>query len=146
MLNSDYKDISQLFTEKAVKYLVIGAYAMSIYGYPRSTGDMDLWVEPSLENSLRVYEALKYFGAPMESLTPNTFIDPDLVFQIGVVPCRLDMLTAIDGVAFEEAYAQRNEVLLDGLTVPFISRQHLLKNKKSTGRAKDLGDVAFLES
>ena len=145
MLNKDYKDILQSFIKNDVKFLVVGAYAMGAYGYPRATGDIDIWVETSEENSAHILEALNEFGAPTDGVDTDTFSEKGIVFQIGVPPRRIDILTEIDGVEFEEAYSQKEDIDLDGLQVSFISMIDLIKNKEATGRDKDRLDVKNLK-
>lgn len=124
---------------------MVGAYAMGAHGYPRATGDLDLWVEASPENAEHVYRAISDFGAPMGELTQHTFTEKGIVFQIGVAPRRIDLLTHIDGVEFHEAYQAREEIELGGLTIPFLSKDNIIQNKKSTGRNKDKLDVEYLQ-
>ena len=145
MLNEDYKEMLQLLNENKVIYLVVGAYAMAVLGYVRATGDIDFFVEPSAENSRRLYAALKSFGAPLNEINENTFCDTDIIYQIGVAPRRVDIMTGIDGVQFGQAYSARNEVLLDSIPVPFLSKEFLIQNKKATGREKDAVDLKILE-
>lgn len=144
MFNEDYKEMLSLLLAHKVKFLVIGAYALGVYGYPRATGDIDIWVECSAENSWRIYDSLKVFGAPLIALTPQTFMEPGIVFQIGVAPRRIDILTRIDGVEFAAAYEDREEFALEELMIPFLSKEHLIQNKESTGREKDKLDARQL--
>lgn len=144
MLNEDYRDILQHLLARRAKFLLVGAYAMGAHGYPRATGDLDLWVEPSPENSMLVYEALSDFGAPKHELTPQTFSEPGIVFQIGVAPRRIDILTRIEGVSFQEAYANREEIDVEGIAVPLLSKPDLIRNKEATGRDKDRLDAENL--
>lgn len=146
MLNEDYKEMLQSLLNNKAKFLVVGAYAMGAYGYPRATGDFDIWIEASVENSKRVYTALEQFGAPLTEITETTFCQKDIIFQIGVAPRRVDIITYIDGINFAEAYTAREEIELDGLNVPFISKADLIKNKKATGREKDRLDATTLEN
>ncbi len=125
-------------------YLVVGAYALAAHGFPRATGDIDLWIRPTKENAVRVWEALAAFGAPTSRITVEDFSTPDIVCQIGIAPRRIGILTSISGVAFEQAWADRISVELDGLTIPVIGRAHLLVNKRASGRPKDLVDVETL--
>lgn len=127
------------------EYLLVGAFAVAKYIEPRSTGDIDLWVRPGLENARRVWNALAEFGAPIKDLTPEDLAKPGLVYQIGVAPVRIDILTAIDGITFEEAWDEREFLNFEGVRVPVISRRHLVANKRAAGRPKDLADVALLE-
>lgn len=93
MLNEDYKEMLQTLLNNRVKFLIVGAYAMGAQGYPRATGDLDIWVEPSAENSINVYNSLAEFRAPLEQINEETFIEKGVIFQIGIVPRRIDMLT-----------------------------------------------------
>lgn len=144
MLNEDYKEILQIFIDNKIEFLVVGAYALGVYGWPRATGDIDLWVMASPQNSQKVYNALAQFGAPMEQINEKTFCEQGIVFQIGVAPRRIDIITKIDGVDFQQAWAARQEFIIDSLKVPFISKQDLIKNKESTGREKDMLDAKQL--
>lgn len=146
MLNKDYKDILRSLSKNKVKFLVVGAYAMGAHGYPRATGDIDLWVEVSQENSVKIFAALTAFGAPHDYITERTFCREGIVFQIGVPPRRIDILTSIDGVDFAEAYSRREEVKIGGICVPFISKTDLIKNKEASGREKDKLDSKYLKS
>lgn len=144
MLNEDYKDMLRILSEKGVRYLVVGAYAMSAHGYPRATGDIDIWVDCSPENSRRVYDAMKAFGAPLRGISPVTFSQEDIVFQIGVAPRRIDIITHVDGLTFEEAFKEREELRLEGVIIPFASKENLIRNKLATGREKDRLDAMVL--
>lgn len=146
MLNPDYRDILSAFASERVEYLLVGAYAMAVHGLPRATGDIDLWVRRSTENSRRIIGALRTFGAPTESLVAADFVKPDLVYQIGVVPRRVDILTSISGVEFDEAWTDRLSVKIENLFIPVISRRHLIQNKRSVGRPKDDLDADWLET
>ncbi len=145
MLNEDYKEMLQSLSFHKVRFFVVGAYAMGAYGYPRATGDFDLWVETSPENAKQVYQALSDFGAPMGEIHEKTFAEKGVVFQIGVAPRRIDLLTQIDGVEFGEAYQSREEIEFGDLTIPFLSKSHIIQNKKSTGWDKDKLDVEYLQ-
>ena len=144
MLNEDYKDILRSLLRNRARFLVVGAYAMGVHGYPRATGDFDIWVEASLKNSQRIYRALSEFGAPLSKLTKRTFAGKSIVFQIGVPPRRIDVITHIDGVTFDVAYRRRMQVTIEGLTIPFLSKRDLIRNKEATGREKDRLDVKSL--
>ena len=145
MLNSDYRDMLQVLLDNGVKFLLVGAYAMGAHGYPRATGDIDIWVEPSEDNSRRVYRSLAAFGAPLHQIDENTFVKPSIVFQIGIAPRRIDIITTISGIEFERAYQQRLTIEVDGLPVPILSYDDLVKNKRATGRDKDRLDADRLE-
>jgi hypothetical protein len=129
-----------------VEFLLVGAHALAVYGRPRATGDLDLWVRPTRENAPRVMQALKAFGAPSFDLTVEDLSTPENVFQIGVAPCRIDLLTTISGVDFETAWNHRTTLEIDGLSIPCIGRADLVANKRAVGRPRDLADVAELEA
>jgi predicted nucleotidyltransferase len=145
VLNSDYKDMLQVLLDNGVKFLLVGAYAMGAHGYPRATGDIDIWVEPSVENSGRVYRSMAAFGAPLHEIDETTFAKPAVVFQIGIAPRRIDIITGISGVEFDEAYQQRQVVEIEGMPVPILSLKDLVRNKRATGRDKDRLDADRLE-
>jgi hypothetical protein len=145
VLNEDYKDMLRALSDHDVRFLLVGAYAMAAYGYPRATGDIDIWVEPTAENATRVYRALAAFGTPVRQLDEATFAQKGIVFQIGVEPRRVDIITAVSGVEFERAYPERQTVELEGLAIPVVSFNDLVKNKRATGRDKDQVDLKRLE-
>jgi hypothetical protein len=128
------------------EFLVVGAHALAAHGRPRATGDPDIWVRPTRENAERVWKALARFGAPIRSLRVEDLSCPDIVFQIGLPPFRIDILTAIDGVTFEQAWPRRITIELGGQAVPVLGREDLVANKRAAGRPKDLADLAWLES
>jgi hypothetical protein len=144
MLNEDYREMLQILLGNEVRFLVVGAYALGAHGYPRATGDFDIWVEPSPDNSKRIYTSLAEFGAPLSDISESTFSEEGLIFQIGVAPRRIDIITSIDGVEFTDAYQHRENIDLEDLTIPFLSKDDLIKNKRATGRAKDALDVDYL--
>jgi hypothetical protein len=146
LVNPDYRDMLSALSAEGAEYLIVGAYALAVHGVPRATGDIDLWVRPTPDNAYRVLAALRRFGAPLSELGESDFAVPGTVFQIGVAPRRIDILTSIDGVEFAEAWAARRSVDVEGLSVPVLSREHLIRNKKATGRLQDSADVARLES
>jgi hypothetical protein len=145
MLIPDYRDILAELSAAEADYLLVGAFALAVHEMPRATGDIDLWVRPDPSNAPRVWAALARFGAPIHHLSEEELAKPGFFYQIGVAPKRIDLLTSIDGVTFEEAWQERVYHDFEGITVPVISRRHLLINKKATGRPKDLADVAWLE-
>jgi len=145
VLNSDYKDMLQVLLDNDVKFLLVGAYAMGAHGYPRATGDIDIWVEPSAGNSARVYHSMEAFGAPVHEIDETTFAKPGVVFQIGIAPRRIDIITAITGVGFNDAYQQRQIIEMEGLSIPMLSLGDLIRNKRATGRDKDRLDADQLE-
>ena len=145
MLNNDYKDILLALSNRKAKFLLVGAYAMAVHGYPRSTMDIDLWIMPDPENALLVLQALEDFGAPVEGLSQNDLQKEGIIFQIGVAPRRIDILTSVDGLNFKEAFANSQTIEIDGIPVQVLSTIDLIKNKRSTGRTKDLADAESLE-
>ena len=146
MLNPDYKDMLRCLQRRNAKFLVVGAYAIAAHGFPRSTMDIDFWVKPELENAQAVYEAIRDFGAPLMDLTSESLSYPSVVFQIGVAPIRIDILTAISGdIDFDDAYQTALQLELDGVKLRVPSIDVLIKNKESTGREKDLLDVKALK-
>src|SRR5690349_8578908 len=132
-----YKELLQLLNECEVWYLIVGGYAIMKYSEPRYTKDLDVWVENSVENSRRVFEALQKFGAPLESdkVTPATFAGSDTTYQIGIAPVRVDILTQITGVEFSAAWNDRVAGSIFGVPVHFISLDCLMANKRATGRS-----------
>jgi len=145
MLNEDYREILQILLKNKVKFLVVGAYAMAAHGYPRATGDFDIWVENSQENSKRTYTSLIEFGADIKDVSEKTFTEKDVIFQIGVAPRRIDLITHIDGVDFTSAFKSKQNILLENIKIPFLSKECLIKNKEATGRLKDKADVKLLK-
>lgn len=145
MLIPHYRDILAELSAAGADFMVVGAYALASYVEPRSTGDIDIWIRPDPSNAVRVWNALASFGAPISNISVDQIAKPGFGYQIGVAPVRIDILTEIDGVTFEEAWNERKLLNFEGVTVPVISRRHLLLNKKAAGRPKDLADVASLE-
>ena len=146
MLNPTFKDMLVALNDAEAEYLVVGAYAMAAHGCPRSTGDIDFWVRATPENAQRVWNALSSFGAPMFQISVDELSTPDVVFQIGVAPQRIDVMTSISGVEFEDAWPHRLIADLDGIRAGVIGRDQLLINKLASGRPKDTLDVEILRS
>ena len=144
-LHNDFADFLRLLNERNVRYLVVGGYAVAYHGYPRYTGDLDVFVEASPENAARLVEVYGEFGFNRSDLKPEIFMIPDNVVRIGHEPVRLEVLTSITGVAFADAYVRRIQVEMNGLVVPFIALVDLIKNKTSTGRGKDRVDAEALQ-
>ena len=147
-LNEDFIDVLRALIEARASFVVVGAHALAAHGVPRATGDLDVWVEPSPANASRVISALRSFGAPLDAhgVSAADFEGPDNVYQFGVPPRRIDILTSISGVEFREARASRLLVELEGMKVPVLGRDALLKNKRAAGRPKDILDADALES
>lgn len=135
-----FKELLQRLNDFEVRYLIVGGYAVMKYAEPRFTKDLDVWVERSAENSTRVFEALKKFGAPLDTdkITQETFTQQRLTYQIGIAPLRIDILTDITGVEFAEAWRERVGGSIFGVPVHFISLAQLIANKQATGRSSDL--------
>lgn len=146
-LNEDFLDMMRCLQAASVDFVVVGAHALAAHGIPRATGDIDILVRASSESAKRIVQALVAFGAPLEAhgISAADFATPGAVYQLGLPPRRIDLLTEITGVNFEEAWATRIETQLGGLRVPVLGREALLKNKRAAARDKDLVDVRALE-
>ncbi|MBW2406436.1 MAG: hypothetical protein JRF17_03635 [Deltaproteobacteria bacterium] len=144
MLNKDYKEMLQLLLEEQVDFILVGAYALGAHGYPRATGDIDIWVKADEINSINIYRALERFGAPLDQIAVNDFAQEGIVFQIGVTPRRIDIVTHLDGVSFDEADEDKIIVKVEGLKLPILSFDKLIKNKLSTGSERDELDLKLL--
>lgn len=145
MLNPDFKDMLSCLKEEKVEFLIVGAYALAAHGFPRATGDIDIWVRNSSGNAQKIMAALMKFGTQISSLSEKDFTFPDMVVQIGVEPCRIDLLTSISGVEFDSAWENKVSITIDALEIYVLSKADLLKNKLATGRDKDQGDIVWLE-
>lgn len=145
-MNRDFADMLAALSAAGAEFLIVGAYAMAAHGLPRATGDIDIWVRPTRENAERVMAALRIFGAPLFDLSIDDLLRLDTVFQLGVPPARIDILTGISGVTFDEAWRGRVDVPIDDHVVPVIGFSELLRNKEATGRAKDQADVVWLRT
>jgi len=143
-MNRDFVEMLAALCAAGVEFLVVGAYAMAAHGLPRATGDIDIWVRPTRPNAERVMRALQGFGAPLFGLTIEDLLRLDTVFQIGVAPSRIDILTGITGVSFEEAWTNCLAVTIDEQSVPVIGLADLMRNKAATGRPRDQADLIWL--
>lgn len=144
MLNPDFRDILSALNTEHAEYLLVGAYAVAAHGIPRATGDIDLWIHGTPQNAEAVWKALEKFGAALDQLSPGDLEKPDLVFQFGVAPQRIDLMTSIEGVDFDAAWTERVLFRIDELEVPTIGLRHLIINKKATGRPQDIADASRL--
>jgi hypothetical protein len=144
-MNRDFIDMLSALSDAGAEYLIVGAHAVAVHGHPRATGDLDIWVRPSPDNAERVWRALERFGAPLHNLTRADLSSDDLVFQIGVAPNRIDILTDIGQLRFDDAWRTRVTVEVQGMRVAVIGRDELIRAKRETGRPRDLADVAELE-
>lgn len=145
MLNSNFKDMLSALNAAGAEYLLIGAYAMAVHGCPRATGDIDIWVRPTPANAARVWQALRRFGAPLSRMRETDFHTPDNVYQIGLPPQRIDILTSVSGVDFDAAWAERLQIEVEDQTVTVIGLRQLYQNKLACGRDKDMLDAKILK-
>jgi predicted nucleotidyltransferase len=144
VLARDFKEFLKSLNSNRVEYLLIGGYAVGIYGHVRATNDLDIWVNVTPENAARIHHALHEFGFAETLLTSDLFLTPNNVVRMGVPPIRIEILTSISGVEFESCYAEREMIQIDDLVVPVISLARLRGNKAASGRAKDLADLENL--
>ena len=146
MVNRDFVELLQSFDAHDVQFLIVGAHALAAHGHVRATKDLDVFVRATPENAERAIRALASFGAPLDDLTADDLATEGTIFQIGVAPVRIDILTRIDGVSFDEAYRDRVETTFGGLPIAVLSREHLIRTKRASGRLQDLADLERLES
>jgi len=142
---SDFRELLELFRSHKVEYIIVGAHALAFHGAPRYTGDIDILVRPDVDNASRVMAALTEFGFGATGLTAADFQKPDQIIQLGFPPVRIDIITSISGVSWEEAHTGRAEGTYGPVKVCYIGRRELIKNKRATGRTKDLADAEALE-
>lgn len=145
-VSPDFKELLLAFNAHNVEYLIVGAHALAAHGHIRATKHLDLWVRPDEKNAQRVLHALSEFGAPLGELTAQDLSKKDTIFQIGLPPLRIDIITAIEGVEFADAWPDRVETVFGGEPAFVISRRHLITNKKTAARLQDLADVQQLEA
>jgi predicted nucleotidyltransferase len=145
MLNPDFRDMLSCLKDEGVEFIIVGAYALAAHGLTRATGDIDVWLRANPDNARKVLRALAKFGAPTSDLSEEDFTIPATVLQLGVEPHRIDLITGIDGVEFDEAAYNKVRVDVDGVEVFVLSKRDLLKNKLAAGRDKDLSDIAWLQ-
>lgn len=142
-VHKDFKELLELFNAHGVEYLVVGGYALAAHGAPRTTGDIDLWINPTLDNARRILRALSQFGAVLD-LGVEDFVKPDHVVQLGVPPVRVDVITAIDGVVWDEAWPNRLAGEYGSVSTNYLGLREFIINKRTTGRLKDLADLEAL--
>jgi len=142
----DFKEFLRLLNSKQIEYLVIGGYAVGFHGYPRATGDLDVWISANEKNALKMVEALRQFGFDLPDLNKEVFLKEKKVIRMGVPPMRLEILTSIDGVRFDECFSNRVIADFDDFKVNFISKKDLLTNKRASGRPQDMVDFDKLNS
>jgi len=146
MLNQDYKEMLSLLLDNKVEFILVGAYALAAHGFPRATADIDIFVKPSSANASILYKTLEKFGTPLESISKDDFAHPEIVLQIGVPPRRIDIITKIDGLTYDEASKGKEVIEIESLSIPVISKQNLIINKLATGREKDKIDAKNLKN
>ena len=145
MLNQDFREFVQSLNDKQVRYLVVGGYAVALHGYPRYTKDIDIWIELAPANASRIVRALEQFGFGSLGLEAKDFLEADTIIQLGYPPRRIDLLTTLSGVDFDQCFAAKVVVEMDGIPVNFIDLENLKKNKRATGRAQDIADIENLD-
>lgn len=145
LFNSDYRDMIECLQREGVEFMLVGGYAVALHGWPRTTFDIDFWIMANPQNAAAVMRALKAFGAPLMDLTEEDFHRPGMVFQIGTEPQRIDILSAVSGVVYEDAASRALKMEVDGLTLKVISLDDLIANKRASGRPKDIVDALTLE-
>lgn len=143
-MNSDFKDLLNIFNAHNVRYLIVGGYAVMKYSEPRYTKDLDIWIDATPKNARAVFQSLRDFGAPLANITAADFARKGSVYQMGRPPARVDVLTSIEGVSFAAAWKRRVESDLGGASAHVISREDLIVNKRAVGRPQDLLDVRQL--
>ncbi len=146
-MNQDFLDVLGALVDCGVDFVVVGAHALAVHGIPRATGDIDILVRPSMDNARRVFVALQGFGAPLKAhgVTLGDFSSPGYVYQIGLPPRRIDFLTEVSGLSFEDVWETKVEMVVGDIEVFFIGREAMIKNKRASGRTKDLADIEALE-
>lgn len=142
----DFREFVQLLEKNEVAYIIVGGYAVGYHGYPRFTGDLDIWLKVSADNAAKIVAAINQFGMGSLGLTEADFLIHDNIIQIGFPPLRIDLLSDIDGVSFDECYINKVRANHDGFVYNIISYDDLIKNKKASNRGKDIGDIENLES
>jgi hypothetical protein len=145
-MNRDFSELLLAFNANKVEYLIVGAHALAAYGHVRATKDLDVWIRADTENAQRVLKAVSEFGAPVGDLTLADLTRAGTIFQIGVPPLRIDVITEIDGVDFNDAWPDRLQTTFGEVLAYVISRHHLIANKKAAARLQDLADVQHLEA
>lgn len=143
--NPDFRDLFSALCDADAEFIVVGAHAVMFYTVPRFTKDLDVWVRPTRENAERVLGALVAFGAPLADLSVDDLCAPDTIFQIGIAPNRIDIVTHIDGVTFDRAWDRAVLTTYGGVPIRILGEEDLIANKRATGRPQDLLDLEWLE-
>ena len=144
-IQPDFRELLALFNEQNVEYLIVGGYALAFHGTPRYTGDLDILVRPDPPNAQRILKVLALFGFGLLGLAAADFENPERVIQLGEPPVRIDLITSITGVSWEEAFSSRVPGSYDDIPVNFLGRESFIRNKRAIGRAKDLADIEALD-
>lgn len=146
-MNDDFRDLLESLLGTGARFLVVGAHAMAVHGVPRATGDLDVWIRPDPSNAERVWNALLSFGVPTGALgiSQADLAAPGMVVQIGLPPRRIDLMTKLSGLAFDDAWENRVTHRVGSHEIPFLGRADLVRNKRASGRPKDLADLDVLE-
>lgn len=144
-LDRDFSEFIACCVARDVRFLIVGGYAVAAHGHPRYTKDLDVWTWVDPDNAQKLIDALGDFGFGSLELTPADFLEADSVVQLGYPPKRIDILTTVDGLTFEDCYPERVTITIDGVPVPFIDLGNLRRNKAAAGRPQDLADLAALE-
>jgi predicted nucleotidyltransferase len=145
-MNSDFKELLRIFGQERVRYLIVGGYAVAKHAEPRYTKDLDIWVDNSEENAELVFKALNKFGAPLTNITAEDFTYPDIVFQMGIEPSRIDILMGVEVLTFNECWERKSTAVIDGTEIYFVSIDDLILNKRAVARPQDMVDVENLET
>ena len=143
-LPPDFKEFLKLLNSHRVEYLLVGGYAVGYHGYPRATGDMDLWVAIRQNNAEKLVVVLREFGLNAPQLSADIFLQENQIIRMGVPPMRIELLTTISGVDFDSCYSERIVDVIDSVEVHIINLKHLKQNKQASGRHKDLDDLQYL--
>jgi len=144
-MNRDFAEMLDALSAAGAEFLIVGAYALVAHGRPRATGALDIWVRPTAENARLFWRALVDFGAPLHELSLDDLSTPGVVFQIGIAPARIDILTSATGLEFETAWSRRQIIEVEERKLPFLSRDDLIRNKAAVGRPRDLADIDDLQ-
>jgi hypothetical protein len=144
-MNPDFVDLLRAFNDAEVRFMIVGAYALAVHGRPRATADLDIWIDATPDNASRVMQGLAAFGAPLGEIAESDFAQPGVVYQMGVPPGRIDILTELTGLTFEQAWPARIRRPFGELEIDFIDRASFLRNKRATGRLRDLSDIEGME-
>lgn len=144
-MNQDFVDLLRAFSDHSVDHVIVGAHALAAHGHVRATKDLDVWIRATPDNAARAYRALAAFGAPLSDLEEGDLATPGTIFQIGVAPVRIDIRTQVSGLEFADAWRDKIATTVGGVATFVLSREHLIRNKRASGRLQDLADVERLE-